>query len=409
MNEHTHWWSRPGLEYIDGRLHLAGRELTKLASQAGTPAFFYDAARVRQKVGLLHQALTAQDLNFRVFYAMKANRFAPIMSWLASSGMCGIDACSPQELQFALACGFEERNISYTATSVSDGDLDILARYPDVIINLDSQSAIRRLATRCPGREIGLRINPALGLGYGGNELLQYSGARTTKFGIYREQFDDTLELIAQSGLRLNRIHFHVGIGYLSHQLELWEQIVEACMGFVDQAPGLKAVNLGGGLGLPHAQGDTPLDLHKWAAIIERHIGSRGLEVGVEPGDFIVKDSGVLVLRVNTVERKRDTLFVGVDGGFNLAVEPAFYGLPCEPLPCQVANDGWREDNLAQVTIAGNINEALDIWAHDKLLPVMQEGDYLALINAGGYASAMSSNHCMRGQFSERLLLPENS
>jgi diaminopimelate decarboxylase len=406
MSEHATWWSREGLGYVDGRLHLAGRDLAMLAAQTGTPAFFYDAARIRRKVALLHDALNGKQLRHRVFYAMKANRFAPIMSWLASSGACGIDACSPQEVQFALSCGFEESDISFTATSVSDKDLDMLARYPGIIFNLDSQSVIRRLAARCPGREIGLRINPGLGLGYGGNELLQYSGARTTKFGIYREQFEDTLQLIEEVGLKLTRIHFHVGIGYLSHQLELWEQIVEACMQFVDQVEGIKAVNLGGGLGLPHVEGDQPLDLDKWSAIIERHIGSRGLEVGVEPGDFIVKDSGVLVLQVNTTERKRDTRFVGVDGGFNLAVEPAFYGLPCEPAPCVVAPDGWQADRLQAVTIAGNINEALDIWAHDKALPEIREGDYLALINAGGYASAMSSNHCMRGQFSERLLLP---
>jgi diaminopimelate decarboxylase len=58
------------------------------------------------------------------------------------------------------------------------------------------------------------------------------------------------------------------------------------------------------------------------------------------------------------------------------------------------------------VTLAGNINEALDIWARDVALSPIEEGDYIALINAGGYATAMSSNHCMRGQFYERLLFP---
>jgi diaminopimelate decarboxylase len=109
----------------------------------------------------------------------------------------------------------------------------------------------------------------------------------------------------------------------------------------------------------------------------------------------------VLVLQANTVEEKRDTLFVGVDGGFNLAVEPAFYGMPCEPTPCEL-----RPGREQTVTIAGNINEALDIWSRDVALPPICEGDYIAFLNAGGYASAMSSDHCMRGQFYERLLFP---
>ena len=66
----------------------------------------------------------------------------------------------------------------------------------------------------------------------------------------------------------------------------------------------------------------------------------------------------------------------------------------------------YAPENLKPVTIAGNINEALDIWAEQAQLPPLREGDYLAFINAGGYASAMSSNHCMRGEFYERLLFP---
>ncbi|OQX44744.1 MAG: diaminopimelate decarboxylase, partial [Candidatus Sedimenticola endophacoides] len=81
-----------------------------------------------------------------------------------------------------------------------------------------------------------------------------------------------------------------------------------------------------------------------------------------------------------------------------------FYGLPCEPVPARAEPRGAPRP----VTIAGNINEALDVWADGVLLPPLEEGDYLAFINAGGYASAMSSDHCMRGQFSERLLFPRH-
>lgn len=397
------WWQRDDLAYADGELSLAGHPLRQLAAAAGGPAFFYNAERVRTKLRALRDALATTGLRHRVFYAMKANRFAPLLGFIRTTGLAGIDACSPQEMQFALACGFDEADVSYTATSVSNADLDILARHPGVLINCDSLSTIRRLGERCPGRDIGLRINPGMGLGYGDNALLQYSGAQTTKFGIYREHLDEALATAARSGLKVRRIHFHVGIGYLNRQLPLWERILETCGEFVDAVPDVQSVNLGGGLGLPHVASDTPLDLDAWAAVIKRQFGPRRVEVCVEPGDFIVKDSGVLVLQINTVERKRDTDFVGVDGGFNLAMEPAFYSLPCEPVACTP-----RAGKARVVTIAGNINEALDIWARGVTLPPFEEGDYIAFLNAGGYASAMSSNHCMRGQLSERLLYPRD-
>lgn len=398
------WWEREDLRYQEGRLRLAGRDVERLARSARTPVFLYSGERLRANLLRLRAALESTGLDFRVYYAMKCNRYPPLLSWLKVLGLCGIDACSPGELLLARQCGFEEEEISYTATSVSDADLEVLERHPDTWINCDSLSMLRRLGERCPGRSIGLRVNPAMGVGYGDNELLRYAGGRTTKFGLYRAQFPEALALARRYGLKVKGIHFHTGCGYLNRQLAAWDEILGECLGFLEQLEAPEFVNLGGGLGLPHVATDRPLDLGAWSEVIRRRLGGRGLRVCVEPGDYLAKDSGVLVLEVNMVERKQDTVFVGVNGGFNLHVEPAFYRLPCEPVPV-VLRQG-QAPALQRVTLAGNINEALDVWGEGVLLPEVREGDLLALLNAGGYGSAMSSNHCMRGQFSEYLLLP---
>lgn len=402
------WWRRPDLDYRQGELCLAGVSLQQLAQLSDFPTFIYSGARVRDNLTRLHSALAATDLEYRIYYAMKANRFPPLLTYIKMQGLAGVDVCSPEEMEVACGAGFREEEISFTATSLSTRDLDILARYPRVHINCDSLSTIRRLGERSPGREIGLRINPAVGVSYGDNLLLQYSGQQTTKFGIYREHLEEAIALAQRYKLRITHIHFHVGIGYLTHQLELWEEAIKRGMEFIDQLPDVRSVNLGGGLGLPHREGDIALDLDKWAATIKRHLQPRGLAVAIEPGDYIVKDSGVLLLQVNSVEKKRDTLFVGVNGGFNLAVEPFFYDLPCEPVPCRIEGDSitaFADDRLIKISIAGNINEALDIWAHHYPLPAVNEGDYIAFLNAGGYAASMSSNHCLRGELYQRLLV----
>lgn len=398
------WWEREDLKYVDGRLTLAGRDVQSLAEASGTPAFFYSAERVKANAKRVLDALAATGLPHRLFYAMKANRFAPLLTYLKSTGLCGVDVLSPNELLHALGCGFEEADISYTATSVSDEDLAIIARHRDILVNVDSISTIRRLARLAPGRRIGIRVNPAIGVGYGTNEILKYSGARTTKFGIYREQWDDALAAAKAGKLEVERIHFHTGCGYLTEQLPVWDSILEACTWFVDRTPGCNAVNMGGGMGVPHVATDKRIDYSAWGNVIKKHFGTRGVEVSVEPGDHIVKDACVLVLQVNTVERKKATDFVGVNGGFNIACEPVYYGLPCEPTPCRVQGDAFRAENLRHYTIAGNINEAMDIWYHDFPLPEVKEGDYLALLNSGGYSTAMASNHCMRGGYYERML-----
>lgn len=403
------WWARPDLRYVGNRLLLGGHDLAAAAAAAGGPAFFYSGERVLDNLRRLKRALDATGMETAIRYAMKANRFAPLLTWMKLSGLCGIDACSPAEVRHAVQCGFDTAEISYTATSVSDADLAVLARQPGIWINADSLSMIRRLGRLMPGRSIGIRVNPAMGVGYGDNELLRYSGDRTSKFGIYREQFAEALELARQAGLTVDGIHFHVGCGYLNGQLDAWGAVLRECRWFLDQLDRPRLVNLGGGLGVPHVATDCPLDLDAWSALIRQTFGAYGVSVWVEPGDYIVKDAGVLMLQVTLAEEKRNTLFYGVDGGFNLAIEPAFYNLPCEPVPAVLKADvaeAWAPSALKQATIAGNINEALDLFAQNRPLPVMQEGDYLALLNAGGYAASMASNHCMRGPTTEHLLLP---
>jgi diaminopimelate decarboxylase len=394
------WWKRDGLCRRDERLTFGGCDPEQIARAERTPVFIYSAARVQANLTRLTDALSASSLPARVFYAMKSNRYAPLLTFLRTLGRCGVDACSPEELLLARRTGFAEGDISYTSTVPSDADLEVLARHPGIWLNCDSLASIERVAARCPGRTIGLRVNTGLGIGYRANPLLQYAGAVPTKFGIYREQFPEALALAQRAGLRVRGLHFHSGCGYLTPQLPVLDRIFELAAWFIAQVPDLEHVNIGGGLGIPLVEGDQPLDLAAWATLVARHFANRPFAVWVEPGDYLVKDAGILVLQVIAVEKKRDVRFVYVDGGFNLHIEPAFYKLPLHAVPCSRAS-GER----VVVTIAGNINEALDVWAADVALPPVQSGDYLALLNAGGYGSSMSSNHCLRGTFAEYLVL----
>lgn len=374
-----------------------------MARSAGRPVYAYHGARIRRNLSRLLAALKRHAPGARVFYAMKANRFLPVLSLLRTSGRCGIDACSPGELLLARSVGFPEDAISYTSTSVSDDDLAVLRRHPGVWVNCDSLSSLRRLGRLMPGREVGLRINPGVGVGYRTNQLVRYAGAGATKFGIYAGEFSEALRIAAEFGLKVTGLHVHAGCGYLGPQLPAWEKVLSIAADFVARAPGVRRLNVGGGLGIPLVADDAPLDLNAWGRILGRRIAKRGLQVWVEPGDYLVKDSGVLVLQVNTVEQKRGTWFVGVNGGFDLHPEPAFYRLPLVPVPCIATKDRPGRP-VRRVTIAGNINEAHDLLAENVDLPPVAEGDWLAFLNAGGYGAAMSSRHCLRGEFSEYLV-----
>jgi diaminopimelate decarboxylase len=396
------WWERPDLNYHNEKLQFAGRMVGELARRHGTPSFFYNATRFTDNIKRLHQALEQAGFanRFRILFAMKSNRFAPLLTYLKMSGLVGIDACSPNEVEHAISCGFRPEDISFTNTSLSRDDISRLTQWDGMSMNCDSIHAIQKWGEHGTGRDIGIRINPSVGIGREGNDKLQYSGALTSKFGIYREQLPDAIAMAKRYNLTIRKIHFHTGCGYLTPQLATWENIIKQCLWFVDQIPTVEIVNVGGGLGVPHVAGDEPLDLTKWAAILREHFLHRPVRIEIEPGDYIAKDAGILCLTVNAVEQKQQTTFVGVNAGFAIALEPAVYGLPFQPVPAQ-----RRQGAGKVVSIAGHINEALDVFYHGIELPPLAEDDYLVLINAGAYSSSMASNHCMRGQFKEFLLV----
>jgi len=403
------WWERNGLAYNgNNEIVFSGHSTRSLGEKLGTPLFLYSSDRVLENINRIQCALENTGLSHRIFYALKANRFGPLLTMIKMSTVCGVDVCSPAEVQHALSCGFTPADISYTATSVANDDLDFLTQFPELRLNADSLSMIRRIGERTPARNIGIRINPAMGTGYATNELLRYSGAKPTKFGVYTSELAEALSLAERYKLTIDNVHFHTGCGYLNAQLPVWETILGECLKMIETIPSVKSINLGGGLGVPLTREDRRLDLAEWAAVIKRVFGGKEYEIHVEPGTYIVKDAGVLVLQANTVEIKAGKRFVGVNGGFNLTMEPVHYQLPCEPVPCVLPDDKevcFAADRLSPVTIAGNINEALDVLCDDLMFPDITEGEFLTFINAGAYTSSMSSNHCMRGDFSEYLLL----
>ncbi len=393
------WWQRADLGYHTGRLQFAGRDLQAQVAQTGTPAFVYSAARVRANLERLQAALRAAGVSHHVFYAIKANRFRPLLQAMQRWGLCGIDACSPAELLYAMKLGFDAEDISYTGHAVANADLDVLAQYPGVHVNCDALSTIRRLGERCPGRAIGIRVNPRVGAGY--NDRLHYAGPRPSKFGVYRDRFDEALELASRYAMKVTQVHFHFGYGYLTRDLPQFEEALTNAAWFIDRCPDVDTLDIGGGMGAPITPAHPPLDLGRWAALIAQATRSRNLKVHLEPGDYLVKDAGALLCEVNTVENKGGVNFAGVDAGLNLQNLWAYYQTPFVVAPL-VLREG--DGQCETYTVTGNINEAIDVLAEDVVLPRLQEGDFVALLNAGGYGSAAASNHCMRGSYNEYLL-----
>ncbi|HEV8489747.1 MAG TPA: hypothetical protein VGQ58_08185 [Candidatus Limnocylindrales bacterium] len=393
------WWVRPGLDIRGGQLAIAGEDAEALARRRGTPLYAYDLARFAENAQSLQAALARTGLPNVVRFALKANREPEVLAVLRGLGArgsleaVGIDACSPGEVVHALANGWRAGEISYTGTNVSERDLDVLLD-ADVHLNLDAVSQVERLGRRAPGRTIGLRVDPRAGAGY--HEGLAYSGERPTKFGIGTDRLADALDAAKRHRLTIDTVHFHAGSGWLGDGLAAFEAALERAVamtrGLVAAGCPIREVNVGGGLGRPARDDERPIDVEAYAALLARHLGPLGVTIACEPGDFIAKDAAILLGEVVTVERRRQTTFVGLDIGWNVNCAYFIYRFAQELVLCRDAAAPRTES----VTVAGHINEAADVFAEDYPMPAVSEGDVVALLNAGGYLQAMSSTHCLR-------------
>lgn len=391
------WWAHDSFAMVQGCLALDGVDLKELAQQHGTPLFVYSRATIRRQLHALQMALSSATDEFKIFYAMKANRCPGVLAAVRSVDGVGIDACSPREVGLALQSGFPKEMISFNAGMLSCRDLTAIASH-GVHCTLDSYSALRRYGSLVArGAPVSLRFNPGVRVGYGEVPVLRYGN---DKFGFEIDEMDEALRVAYASGLVVDGVHMHLGWGLQEHAADQVESAFARLAEIARRVPDLRTINVGGGLGGRYQVTDEPLTLSTWSNLIRKHLAPLGATIACEPGTFVVAPAGVLLLEVNTVERRRGVHWLGVNAGFAITPMPAHYSIPLEIVPLH----NPQALPMQNYRVVGHINETTDVWSKECPLPEMRELDLLALLPAGAYCTSMSSDHCLRGQPSEVVI-----
>lgn len=381
-----------------GNLDIGGVDALEIAQEYGTPLYVTDEMRVRDNYRRVHQAFTNEYEDFKIFYAAKANTSLAMMKILEQEGSC-IDAVSPGEIYTALMAGFEGDRILYTGNNVTTDELKY-ALDAGVRMNLDSVSMLERLA-ELPGSEgtrISFRVNPMVGAGHHDHCI---TGGELSKFGIMEEEAVDVYKKAVALGFQPVGIHTHIGSGILDPEpFKLAVQVLMDVAGRVHKEAGVsfEFIDFGGGLGIPYTPEEGLLDIEKFAVEIvglykdklaEHDMGQPTM--CIEPGRYIVGDASYLLTQVNTVKQSYRK-FVGVNAGFNTLLRPTMYGSYHHILVADKP-DAQPTENI---DVAGNVCESGDLFARDRPLPEIKEGDILAIMNAGAYAFSMASQYNSR-------------
>ncbi len=378
-----------------GELLVGGMPLSRLAERVGqTPFYAVDRALLDARVAGLRAALPA---SVSLHYAIKANPMPALVQHMAGL-VDGLDVASAGEMQVALNAGMPAQDISFAGPGKRDAEL-AQAVAAGVLLNVESPREARALAhisqrLGLPAR-VALRVNPDFELKSSGMKM---SGG-PKQFGVDAEEVPALLHEMGTMGLAFEGFHLYAGSQNLKAAaiVEAQQKSYELACRLAEHAPGpVKALNLGGGFGIPYFPGETRLDLAPIGdcmANIAADAAHRlpGAELIVELGRYLVGEAGVYVCRVVDRKVSRGQVFLVADGGLHhhLSNSGNFGQVLRKNYPVAIGN---RMDAAqgAPLSVVGPLCTPLDLVADRMALPEAQPGDLVVVFQSGAYGATAS-------------------
>jgi diaminopimelate decarboxylase len=379
----------------DGELLIGGIPVSRLAARAGrTPFYAYDRGLLSRRVAELRAALPG---SISIHYAIKANPMPALVQHMAAL-VDGLDVASAGEMHVALNAGMAPQDISFAGPGKRDEEL-VQAVAAGVLLNVESPREARALAAvsvrlGLPAR-VAVRVNPDFELKSSGMKM---SGG-PKQFGTDAEAVPALLKDIAAMGLAFEGFHLFAGSQNLKPAaiVEAQAKSWELAQRLAEHAPGpVKALNLGGGFGIPYFPGEQRLDLapigQQLAAIVDaagRHMPQA--ELIVELGRYLVGEAGVYVCRIVDSKVSRGHVFLVADGGLHhhLSNSGNFGQVLRKYYPVAIGNR-MGAPAVEPVSIVGPLCTPLDIVADRMALPEADVGDLVVVFQSGAYGATAS-------------------
>ena len=374
-----------------------GVSIQSIVEETGTPLYIYSARAVREAYVAIDTAFAG--FPHAIHYALKANSTLALLRLLKSLGSRA-DANSIGEITAARRAGFEPSEIVFTGVGKTRQELEGAIVAGIATINAESAGELDRIAQIAAAIDrqarVALRVNPDIDAQSHPNIS---TGLRTNKFGVpLQEARAIYRERRSLRGLAAVGVHIHIG-----SQITTAEPLRRAAAALAslaielrDDGVPLEHVDLGGGLGIAY-EGRPLITADEYASAVLPELRRAGIPVVLEPGRAVVGHSGALIGEVvDTKQYAGSPRFAVLDAGMTELMRPAMYSsfhriVPVSPRPG--AELPWD--------VVGPICESSDVFARDRVLPDLQVGDLVALLDTGAYGAAMASN------YNRRLLAPE--
>jgi len=383
-------------------LHADRVPLLRLAEKFGTPLYVYSSTTIRARVQAFQKAF--REVEHAICYSVKANPNQSILRLLGNLG-CGFDVVSGGELERVLrARPSAGPRVVFSGVGKTTAEIQAALRAAILLFNVESASELEVLAARAKRlrrtARIAFRVNPDVPA-----DTHPYisTGLQKHKFGVPIREARELYRQAAKSRyLRISGVSVHIGsqITGLTPFRQAIEHVAELVEELRSDGHQIDYVDAGGGLGISYRGGqDFEKTLAEYAQAITEPLRDLKVKVLLEPGRSIIGPAGVLVTRVLYRKRNGPKRFVIVDAAMNDLIRPSLYQAEHEIVPVEP-----RQGESETVDVVGPVCESGDFFARDRALPSANQGDLLAILDAGAYGMALASNYNSRPRPPEVLV-----
>jgi diaminopimelate decarboxylase len=368
------------------------RDLRDIAKEQSGPFYLYSRRSIEQRAQIFIDSL--QGLDFKIHYAVKANGNEEVLKILKNKN-CGADVVSRGEAQWALDNGFSPKDIIFSGVAKSKEDLRFAIDKELYQINVESLPELQRLGEVAQDLKktaaVGIRINPNIKV-----DTHPYitTGFRENKFGIAEYQMKEALEIIKSfsSHLRLQGLSSHIGsqIRELSPLRDAVASLLRTTNALIQEGHKISTIDLGGGIGINYSIDDESVELEmmkSFCSTVKESLKDFKGRVMMEPGRALVGRSGILCAQVEYIKYNGYKDFIILNSGMNHLMRPSLYQAFHRILPLEIRTSATEKI----FDVVGPICESSDVLGHNRQLHEPQEGDWLAVMDAGAYGMSMAS------------------
>lgn len=386
-------------KYKNGELYCESVKVSTIARKVGTPCYIYSHHTLVDHFTKIKRAFA--KLNPIICYAMKANDNMAVLKTLHNEG-AGFDIVSVGELKKALKIGADPKKIVFASVGKTEEEIVAAIKAGILLFNVESKPElenINRVAKKMRKIvHVALRLNPDV---EAPTHAKITTGSLKNKFGIDLKTSRQILRSQRRySNIRINGIHIHIG-----SQIIVGDPFVKAIKRVVHfirqlrrEGIDIQYLNIGGGLGIIY-KNEKPQTAAQYAKKVVPLLEKTGLQLIMEPGRFIAGNAGIFVTRKLYLKDNGVKKFIIVDGGMNDLARPSLYDAYHEIVPLN--KNGTRK---IKADVVGPICESGDVFAKDRLVANVKDGELLALMSAGAYGYVMASNYNVRGRGPEVIV-----